>query len=141
MITALGKFKVGVSRLLICTDVASRGLDIPSVELVINYDVPHKYSDYVHRVGRTARAGRKGRAISLVSQYDIELLQNIEGGLDKQMEELEEVKEEDVLKLLNNVTMATRVAKMKLSEYGFDEKVKHKKEKQARSNKRNVKDQ
>jgi ATP-dependent RNA helicase DDX47/RRP3 len=59
-------------------DVASRGLDIAAVDVVINYDIPSHSKDYVHRVGRTARAGRSGRAITLVTQYDIELFMRIE---------------------------------------------------------------
>ena len=66
-------------KILIATDVASRGLDIPSVNLVINLDVPTVISDYVHRIGRTARASRSGRSISFVTQHDIELIQEIEG--------------------------------------------------------------
>ena len=65
---SLNKFSAGERPILIATDVASRGLDIPSVDLVINYDIPQHSKDYVHRVGRTARAERSGRAISLVSQ-------------------------------------------------------------------------
>lgn len=68
---ALNKFKSGERSLLVATDVASRGLDIPAVDLVLNYDVPANAKDYVHRVGRTARAGRSGRALTLVTQYDV----------------------------------------------------------------------
>lgn len=75
---SLNKFKSGQRSILIATDVASRGLDIPHVDCVINYDIPTNSKDYIHRVGRTARAGRSGRAITVVTQYDVELLQRIE---------------------------------------------------------------
>ncbi|PIA63058.1 hypothetical protein AQUCO_00200826v1, partial [Aquilegia coerulea] len=75
---ALNKFKAGECSILICTDVASRGLDIPSVDMVINYDIPTNSKDYIHRVGRTARAGRSGLAISLVNQYELEWYLQIE---------------------------------------------------------------
>ena len=64
---ALNKYKAGERSIMIATDVASRGLDIPSVDLVINYDIPTNSKDYIHRVGRTARAGNSGRAITVVT--------------------------------------------------------------------------
>lgn len=66
-LNALNKFKTSERNILIATDVASRGLDIPEVECVINFDVPSHNKDYVHRVGRTARAGKTGRAITMVT--------------------------------------------------------------------------
>ena len=75
---ALNKFKSGAREILICTDVASRGLDIPSVDIVVNFDLPSHGKDYIHRVGRTARAGKSGRAIAVVTQYDVEVYQRLE---------------------------------------------------------------
>ena len=82
---ALDLFKAGKRSILVATDVAARGLDIPSVDIVINYDIPVDSKSYIHRVGRTARAGRSGKSISLVSQYDLELILRIEDVLGKKL--------------------------------------------------------
>eukprot|EP00064_Thunnus_orientalis_P007834 superscaffoldBa00000892_g7856 len=74
----LAKFKASVYRILIATDVAARGLDIPTVQVVINHNTPGLPKIYIHRVGRTARAGRNGVSITLVTQYDIHLVHSIE---------------------------------------------------------------
>ena len=66
-LAALSKFKAGHRSILVCTDVASRGLDIPSVDLVLIFDIPSNPKDYIHRVGRTARAGKTGRSICFVT--------------------------------------------------------------------------
>lgn len=86
-LNALNKFKAGERQILIATDVASRGLDIPAVDLVINFDIPQHSKDYVHRVGRTARAGKSGRAITIVTQYDVETFQKIEELIGKKLDE------------------------------------------------------
>ncbi|GMY26584.1 DEAD-box ATP-dependent RNA helicase 10 isoform X2 [Fagus crenata] len=106
---ALNQFKAGESSILICTDVASRGLDIPSVDMVINYDIPTNSKDYIHRVGRTARAGRSGVAISLVNQYEVEWFLQIENLLGKKLPEFPCQKEE-VLILMERVSEAKRMA-------------------------------
>jgi ATP-dependent RNA helicase DeaD len=68
---AMAKFRSGKADILVATDVASRGIDVPRVELVINYDVPNQDMVYFHRIGRTARAGAKGRAITFVSYSSV----------------------------------------------------------------------
>eukprot|EP01062_Namystynia_karyoxenos_P063786 TRINITY_DN56583_c0_g1_i1.p1 TRINITY_DN56583_c0_g1~~TRINITY_DN56583_c0_g1_i1.p1 ORF type:complete len:502 (+),score=225.64 TRINITY_DN56583_c0_g1_i1:102-1508(+) len=85
-LAALGKFKEGKARVLVCTDVASRGLDIPSVDVVVNYSLPLSVKDYIHRVGRTARAGAGGRALNIVTQYDVLQIQKIEKHIGLQMQ-------------------------------------------------------
>jgi len=112
---ALTKFKAGGRDILICTDVASRGLDIPSVDVVINFDLPGHGKDYIHRVGRTARAGRSGKAIAMVTQYDVEVYQRLEHLLGKKLSECK-LAEEEVLLLLERVNEAQRLATRELKE-------------------------
>jgi len=68
---SMGKFRSGRADILVATDVASRGIDVPRVELVVNYDVPNQEMAYFHRIGRTARAGTEGRAITFVSYSSV----------------------------------------------------------------------
>ncbi|XP_059282589.1 DEAD-box ATP-dependent RNA helicase 36 [Lycium ferocissimum] len=125
-LSALHKFKSGQVPILVATDVASRGLDIPTVDLVINYDIPRYPQDYVHRVGRTARAGRGGLAVSFVTQNDVDLIHEIEAVLGKQLEKFE-CKENEVLEDITNVYKAKRVASMKMMDDGFEEKAESRK--------------
>jgi len=112
---ALNKYRSKERSILVATDVASRGLDIPHVDVVINFDIPTHSKDYIHRVGRTARAGRSGRSITFVTQYDIELYQRIEQLIGKKLP-LFPVVEEDVMLLVERITEAQRFAKMELRE-------------------------
>ena len=75
---ALDQFRKGEIPLLVASDVAARGLDIPAVSHVFNFDVPHHADDYVHRIGRTGRAGRAGTAISIVTSLDNKSIAAIE---------------------------------------------------------------
>lgn len=77
-LASLAKFKSGQVRVLVATDVASRGLDIPKAGSVVNINVPASHVDYIHRIGRTARAGQRGTSVTLVTQFDINRLKNIE---------------------------------------------------------------
>jgi ATP-dependent RNA helicase RhlE len=75
---ALAAFKEGKVRVLVATDIAARGLDIPNLAVVMNYDIPHVTGDFVHRIGRTGRAGKKGLAITLVSPKEEVALKDVE---------------------------------------------------------------
>lgn len=107
-IANLAKFRASAARILIATDVASRGLDIPEVELVVNYNAPRNPDDYIHRVGRTARAGRSGEAITMVGQRDVALFLAIETRVGLKMTEFAE----------EGVNIETRVIRDALKEVG-----------------------
>ena len=80
------RFKAGQVDVLVATDIVSRGIDIDDIRIVLNYDVPHDAEDYVHRIGRTARADRDGVAITFVSDTEIYKFQEIEHFLGKEVE-------------------------------------------------------
>ncbi|EFN89598.1 Probable ATP-dependent RNA helicase DDX47 [Harpegnathos saltator] len=121
-IAALTKFKARNRSILISTDVASRGLDIPHVDIVINFDIPTHSKDYIHRVGRTARAGRSGRSITFVTQYDVELYQRIEQLISKQLP-LWPTEEGEVMLLQERVTEAQRIVKMEVKDIEENKKL------------------
>eukprot|EP01097_Dermamoeba_algensis_P009651 TRINITY_DN6888_c0_g1_i1.p1 TRINITY_DN6888_c0_g1~~TRINITY_DN6888_c0_g1_i1.p1 ORF type:complete len:281 (-),score=57.64 TRINITY_DN6888_c0_g1_i1:160-1002(-) len=114
-IGALNSFKATDKNILFATPVASRGLDIPAVDIVINFDLPLHSKDYIHQVGRTARAGRSGRSITLVTQYDVEAFQKVEALIGKKMD-LFPTEEESVLSFMEKVNEATRIATLEMQE-------------------------
>jgi ATP-dependent RNA helicase DDX49/DBP8 len=103
------QFKSLLTHILVATDVAARGLDIPSVDLVVNFDVPMNATEYIHRVGRTARAGRGGLALTFVSQYDVALVQGIEEEVGHKLKAFD-VDEGEVLEAITKVFAARRAA-------------------------------
>jgi ATP-dependent RNA helicase DDX49/DBP8 len=126
-LSSLSLFRASVVPVLISTDVGSRGLDIEEVAMVINWDLPNEPEEYVHRVGRTARAGRGGMAVSFVTERDEERILKIEERIsehpqpidlsylicisDTRLQEME-MAEDRVLEKLNTVSTAKRLANM-----------------------------
>lgn len=106
---ALGKFRCRSRDILVATDIAARGLDIPSVDIVLNFDLPPDSKTYIHRVGRTARAGKSGQALSLVTQYDVENWQRIESSLGRELSEFV-VRKEEIVIWAERVNDAQRIA-------------------------------
>ncbi|KAG5850874.1 hypothetical protein ANANG_G00087020 [Anguilla anguilla] len=125
----LAKFKSSVFKILIATDVAARGLDIPTVQVVINHNTPGLPKIYIHRVGRTARAGRHGVSITLVTQYDIHLVHSIEEQIQAKLKEYP-AEESEVLKILTQVNVTRRECEIKLESTDFDERKEINKRKQ-----------
>lgn len=82
------EFRSGSSRVLISTDLLARGIDVQQVSLVINYDLPLKVENYLHRIGRSGRFGRKGVAINFLTARDVRSMRDIERHYETQIEEL-----------------------------------------------------
>ncbi|CAB0037222.1 unnamed protein product [Trichogramma brassicae] len=120
-LTSLQKFKSNQIKILIATDVAARGLDIPIVSLVINHNIPNIPKEYIHRVGRTARAGRNGMAISLVTPQDIKLLHAIEELVGTKLTNYE-VSDKEIVQIFTEISVTKREAEIKLDETDFNEK-------------------
>lgn len=119
-------FKAERVPILVATDLASRGLDIPTVDLVINFDVPVEPIDYVHRTGRTARAGRGGLAVTFITQFDIKLIYSIEEYALIKLEEIEEKLQSPEEKVLDDMAYISKVMqsiRIKISESGFEERL------------------
>eukprot|EP00092_Neocalanus_flemingeri_P036275 GFUD01039497.1.p1 GENE.GFUD01039497.1~~GFUD01039497.1.p1 ORF type:complete len:517 (+),score=164.23 GFUD01039497.1:39-1589(+) len=119
-VASLARFKSGHTKVLVATDVASRGLDIPEVNLVVNHNIPRNPVDYVHRVGRTARAGRGGLAVSLVTPTDVGLVQSIETHTGVKWEELEG-DDSKVAEILVQVNTVRREGEIELGERDWGE--------------------
>lgn len=132
----LQTFRAAKVPVLVSTDVGSRGLDIPQVKCVINFDVPAAWEDYVHRVGRTARKGKTGWAVSLVTEHDVKLIQSIEEKIGTRLTELKgftdraggsgftlhKTGEEKVLEHLSRVMAAKRTARLDMDDAKMGER-------------------
>ncbi|KAG8187548.1 hypothetical protein JTE90_008434 [Oedothorax gibbosus] len=120
-LAAISQFKSNRTKVLVATDVASRGLDIPMVDLVINFSVPPVPTDYIHRVGRTARAGRGGLAITLLTPRDVPAIQAIEKEINCKLSEYP-ISEKKVLAITLQVEVAFREAAISLEDDDANEK-------------------
>jgi ATP-dependent RNA helicase DDX49/DBP8 len=104
------------------------GLDIPAVQVVLNLEIPADPADYVHRIGRTARAGRDGLSLSFITERDVDIILGIEERIKKKMTEYP-IDENPVLELMNVVNMGKRQASMELDDSKFGAKKLTQKEK------------
>ncbi|KAH9951744.1 P-loop containing nucleoside triphosphate hydrolase protein [Amylocystis lapponica] len=117
-LSSLALFRSSVVPVLVSTDVGARGLDIEDVAIVVNWDMPDEPEEYTHRVGRTARAGKGGIAISFVTERDEERVLRVEERIGLKLTEMS-LPEKDVLEKLNAVSTAKRLANMELHDSDF----------------------
>eukprot|EP00755_Sulcionema_specki_P008324 Sspe_Gene.40601::Locus_19624_Transcript_1_1_Confidence_1.000_Length_2020::g.40601::m.40601/K14778/DDX49, DBP8; ATP-dependent RNA helicase DDX49/DBP8 len=127
--TSLTLFRLGKARLLVATDVASRGLDIPRVDLVINYDLPKLAKTYMHRAGRTARKDQEGRVVSLVTEGDVRAVHRIEKFTGRKWSKLD-VDEEKCAEMFEDVLAARTRAKVNIN-HQFGERLREAEERKA----------
>jgi ATP-dependent RNA helicase DDX49/DBP8 len=121
-IANLATFRTDQARILVTTDLTSRGLDIEEVHLVVNYNLPRTVSDYVHRVGRTARKGLSGEAISLVTPNEVEIFQTIEQQVGTTIT-AHDLNEKPDLELVSKFNRAKREVKIHLMSCGVLEEL------------------
>ena len=118
-IEALKEFKEKSIRVLVATDVAGRGIDIVDLPYVINFELPLKSEEYIHRIGRTGRARKEGEALSLICEKELHKLKEIESLINKKLE----VIETDGFKFTQNITLSNRKTKQKKKDKGVDLKL------------------
>ncbi|KAL0879628.1 hypothetical protein ABMA27_003343 [Loxostege sticticalis] len=121
---ALAQFRSNLKCTLVATNVAARGLDIPSVDLVVNHKLPLEPKEYVHRVGRTARAGRSGLAISLITPYDILRLGEIEDHIKTKLTEFK-IDDDEAVKVFTTVSVTRREQEAKLDNEEFEQRARN----------------
>jgi ATP-dependent RNA helicase DDX49/DBP8 len=118
----LHQFQSEYVRVIVATDIASRGLDLPRTDLVINVELSNiTPMTYIHRIGRTARAGRRGRAISFVTEHDVVKVQNIERAIGITLQSCTDMTDEIAMSMLSITVKATRLAKLQLEQMNFHE--------------------
>ncbi|MDA3954325.1 MAG: DEAD/DEAH box helicase [Bacteroidales bacterium] len=127
-------FRSGDLKILIATDVSARGIDIPNVEYVVNYDLPESSEQYVHRVGRTGRANQRGQAVSFCSDEEQELLKEIEENLGKPIMRIE-ISKNDYQSTVNFTEDKTHNWKTIMKEAEEGEEIRKKKRKKRRPKK------
>lgn len=117
----LGRFRAGESKILVATDVMARGVDIPAVSHVINYDIPQLAIEYVHRIGRTGRAGRSGEAITLITPKQRRALGIIENYVGHKIERAQLPTRDEVLQIRNQGFATRLIEQIDASSQSYDD--------------------